>query len=44
MIDALFWYTGLVVWSLIVFGCISTFAVEVHDRSVLRRGRHLDWQ
>lgn len=44
MIDALFWYTGLVVWSLIVFGCISTLAVEVHDRSVLRRARHLDWQ
>jgi hypothetical protein len=28
MIDALFWYTGLVAWVLIVFGCVWTFVVE----------------
>ncbi len=38
MIDALFWYTGLVVWILIVFGAVSTLVVEAHDRSVLTRG------
>jgi hypothetical protein len=36
VIDALFWYTGLVVWILIAFGAVSTFVVEAHDRSVLR--------
>jgi hypothetical protein len=44
MIDALFWYTGLIAWGLIVFGCIATLAIEAHDRSVLRRERHLEWQ
>jgi hypothetical protein len=36
MIDALFWYTGLAVWVLIVFGCVSTLLIEAHDRSVMR--------
>jgi hypothetical protein len=36
MIDALFWYTGLAVWVLIVFGCVSTLVIEAHDRSVMR--------
>jgi hypothetical protein len=40
MIDALFWCTGLVVWILIVFGAVSTFVVNIHDRSVLKRGEH----
>jgi hypothetical protein len=35
MIDVLFWYTGLIAWALIVFGCMSTLAIEAHDRSVL---------
>ena len=39
MIDALFWYTGLAAWVLIVFGCVSTLAIEAHDRSVMGRGR-----
>jgi hypothetical protein len=39
MIDALFWYTGLAAWILIVFGCVSTLAIEALDRSVMRRGR-----
>jgi len=37
MIDALFWYTGLAAWVLIVFGVASMFVIEAHDRSVLRR-------
>jgi hypothetical protein len=28
MIDALFWYTGLVAWVLIVFACVWTFVIE----------------
>ena len=38
MIDALFWYTGLIAWILIVFGVVSTLVVEAHDRSVMTRG------
>jgi len=41
MLDALFWYTGPIVWVLMVFGCVSTLAIEAHDRSILRRERHL---
>ena len=39
MFDALFWYTGLAAWILIVFGWVSTLAIEAHDRSVMGRGR-----
>jgi hypothetical protein len=42
MIDALFWYTGLVCWILIVFGAVSTLVVEALDRSIVRRGEHLN--
>ncbi len=28
MIDALFWYTDLAAWTLIVFGVVSTLVVE----------------
>ena len=42
MIGPLFWYTGLVVWILIVFGMISTFLIEAHDRKLLERGHHLN--
>jgi hypothetical protein len=42
MIDALFWYTGLIAWILIVFGVVSTLAVEAHDRKVLERARQLN--
>ena len=35
MIDALFWYTGLVVWISIVLAVVSMLVVEAHDRSVL---------
>jgi len=41
MIDALFWYTGLAAWVLIVFACASMIAADVHDRSILRRGRNI---
>lgn len=37
MLDALFWYTGLVVWILIVFAGASTILVDMHDRSILAR-------
>jgi hypothetical protein len=37
MIDALFWYTGLVVWILIVFGVIATLLVEANDSKLLER-------
>jgi hypothetical protein len=33
MIDALFWYTGLIVWVLIVLGIASMLAVGAHGRS-----------
>ena len=35
MIDALFWYTGLVAWILIVLGGVSGGVIESHDRSVV---------
>jgi hypothetical protein len=41
MIDALFWYTGLLTWALIVFGCLATLLIDAHDRSVLRRRRDI---
>jgi hypothetical protein len=42
MINALFWYTGLIAWILIVFGVVSTLVVEAHDRKVLDRGERLN--
>ena len=42
MIDALFWYTGLAAWIIVAFGVVSTLVIEAHDRSVLRRGEHLN--
>jgi hypothetical protein len=41
MINALFWYIGLVVW-LIPFGVISMLLVDAHDRSVMTRREHLN--
>jgi hypothetical protein len=37
MLDALFWYTGLVVWILILFALVSALLIVAHDRSVLNR-------
>jgi len=37
MLDAVVWYTSLVVWVLIVFGCVSTILIDAHDRSILKR-------
>jgi hypothetical protein len=37
MLDALFWYTGLVVWILILFAFVSTLLIDAHDRSVRKR-------
>ena len=42
MIDALFWYTGLIAWILIVFGVVSTLVVEAHDRKVMDRVERLN--
>ena len=42
MIDALFWYTGLAAWVLIVFAVVSTFAVEAYERSAMKRAGHRD--
>jgi hypothetical protein len=38
MIDALFWYTGLAAWVLIVFGCVSTLVIDAQDRALTRTG------
>ncbi len=37
MPDALFWWTGLIVWLVILFGVVSTILIDVHDRSILNR-------
>jgi hypothetical protein len=37
MINALFWYTGLVVWILILFGVISALLIDAHDRKLVAR-------
>jgi hypothetical protein len=37
MFDAIFWYTGLLVWILIVFGCVATVLIDAHDRSIIKR-------
>ena len=43
MINALFWYTGLIAWILIVFGVVSTLVFEAHDRrKVMDRGERLN--
>jgi hypothetical protein len=41
MIDALFWYTGLAAWIVIVLGVVSTLIIEAHDRSVLGHGKQM---
>jgi hypothetical protein len=33
MIDALFWYTGLAAWVLIVLACVSMLAAEVNEKA-----------
>ena len=37
MLDALFWWTGLIVWLVILFGAVSTIIIDAHDRSILNR-------
>jgi hypothetical protein len=39
MLDALFWYTGMVVWMFIVFGWLSMLYCVARDRAVLKRAR-----
>ncbi len=42
MLDTFFWYTGLATWILIVFDVVLVLVVNAHDRSVMRRGEHLN--
>ena len=37
MLDALFWWTGMIVWIVILFGALSTIIIDAHDRSILNR-------
>jgi hypothetical protein len=37
MMDAFFWYTGVVAWILIVLAGGLLLAADAHDRSVQRR-------
>jgi hypothetical protein len=39
MTDALFWYTGLLTWALVVF--VAILVIDAHDRLVLRRRREI---
>ena len=40
MIDALFWYTGLAAWVLIVLAGVSMLAAEFNDRARRRSLSH----
>jgi hypothetical protein len=33
MTRTVFWYTGMVTWSLVGLACATIVAVELHDRS-----------
>jgi hypothetical protein len=37
MLDALFWWTGLIVWIIVVFGVVSTLYIGARDRAVINR-------
>jgi hypothetical protein len=37
MLNALFWYTGLIFWTLIVFGWLSILCVGIRDKAIRRR-------
>jgi hypothetical protein len=37
MLDALFWYTGLIAWIFIVFGWLSILYETARDRAAQRR-------
>jgi hypothetical protein len=37
MLDALFWWAGLIVWIVILFGALSTIIIDAHDRSISKR-------
>jgi hypothetical protein len=41
MLDAVFWYTGLVVWILVIIGCVATALIEAHGRSILKDERQI---
>jgi hypothetical protein len=37
MLNALFWYTGLIVWIVIVIGWLSMLCIGIRDKAILRR-------
>ena len=37
MLDALFWYTGLAVWIVIVFGWVAMLYIHVREQRSMRR-------
>jgi hypothetical protein len=37
MLDALFWWTGLTVWLIIIFGIVATLYIDARDRAILNR-------
>jgi hypothetical protein len=39
MIDTLLWCTGLAVWAWIAFIGVLSLVVEIHNRSLAKRGR-----
>ncbi len=40
MINTLFWYTGMITWSLIALAGAMFLVADLHDRSVMRRTRN----
>ena len=40
MINTLFWYTGIITWSLIALASAMFLVADLHDRSVTRRARN----
>ena len=37
VLDALFWWTGLVVWLIILFGWASILYIDARDRAIINR-------
>jgi hypothetical protein len=34
MLNSVFWYTGIVAWLTIVFGCLTMLIIDARDRSI----------
>jgi hypothetical protein len=37
MLDALFWWTGLIVWIIIIFGLASNLYINARDQAIINR-------